>query len=574
MLSVDCFGFARPSAAGWLVAVLAVGAGSGCKDDAVDAMPDATSDDGGAADESGDTGVEPSDDESGIDETGGEPPGVIDGVGPIGMRRLTRYEFDNVVNDLLGDASRPSQALLPEEERAPFDNEYERQLVTQPLVDGIEVLARNVAQDLVADVDRRAMVVGCDPSGSDDAVCMREFVTSLGRLALRRTLAEDEVDDFVALGMDYADQGSDFFTGVEVVVRALLQDSEFVYRIEVGSQVPDEPGLFTLNNYELATRMSFLLWGSTPDGTLLDAAEDGTLDTSEGISELAAQMLADSRARSHVDRFHSLWLGYSQLPHPPPLTDAMRIETAALIERVVFEDQSSWLDIFTATETYIDATLAENYGLPAPTGGADWVDYGDSGRMGLMSHGSFLSVASNVMDTSPTKRGAFIRDQVMCMPVPPPPPDVMVDNPPEGEAGECKIDRYAAHRTGTCAACHEQMDYVGFGLENYDRQGRFRDHDEDLPQCEIAGEGEVVGIGEFSGPAELSQLLIDGGVLQNCVAQQLLRYALGREPIPEDLPYLAAVNEGFADADLRFDALLLELVSHDAFRYRRLPEED
>ena len=489
------------------------------------------------------------------------------------MRRLTRYEFDNAVRDILGDDSRPSQSLLPEEGRTPFDNEYVDQIVTQPLVESIEILSRVVAQDFVADSARRASVVGCEPSGSDDEACMREFVDSFGRLALRRRLTNTEVDEFVALAMAYANEGDDFFAGVEVVVRALLQDSEFVYRIELGTPVVEEPGVFALGSNEVASRMSFFLWGSTPDPALLDSAEAGTLDTADGVRAIAATMLQDPRARAHVDRFHSLWLGYSQLPHPPTLTTAMRTETAALLGRVIFDDASSWLDLFTSTETYLDDALAEHYGLPAPEGGEGWVDYGSSGRMGLLSHGSFLSVASSVADTSPTKRGAFIRAQVMCMPVPPPPPDVMTDNPPQGEAGECKTERYAAHRTGTCAACHEQMDYIGFGLENYDREGVFREHDDDLPQCEISGEGEVTGIGDFVGPAGLAQLLVDNAVLENCVTQQLFRYAMGRPATPEDAPYLTALRQGFQAADFRFDALMIEVVGNEAFRYRRQEED-
>jgi hypothetical protein len=540
---------------------------AGCKGDGTSPA------DGGSTGDGADD-VAATDDDSGGDTTGGpDAPPSLDGVGPSGMRRLTRYEFDNVVRDILGDDSRPSQALLPEEERAPFDNEYDRQQVTQPLVAGIEILSRTVAQDLVADPTRRADVVGCTPSGPADADCMRSFVTDFGRLALRRPLAAAEVDEFADLGLGYAQSEADFFAGVEVVVRAMLQDAEFIYRIEVGTELDDDPGVFALSRYEVATRLSFFLWGSTPDADLLAAAEAGTLDDAAGVRATAAAMLTDARARSHVDRFHALWLGYTELPHPPALTNAMRTETAALVQRVVFDDASSWLNLFTSTETYLDATLAEHYGLPAPAGDAGWVDYGDSGRMGLLSHGSFLSVASSATDTSPTKRGALIRAQVMCMPIPPPPPDVMADNPPEGEVGDCKIDRYAVHAQGSCAGCHDQMDLVGFGLENYDRQGRFRDHDDDRPDCPVSGEGEVVGIGEFVGPAQLAQLLVDSTVLETCVSEQLFRYAMGRPVAEVDEPYLAVVGQGFADADFRFDALMIEMAGNDAFRFRLREQE-
>jgi Protein of unknown function (DUF1588)/Protein of unknown function (DUF1592)/Protein of unknown function (DUF1585)/Protein of unknown function (DUF1595)/Protein of unknown function (DUF1587) len=490
----------------------------------------------------------------------------------IGLRRITRYEFDNIVRDLLLDDSRPAAQLLPEDLRTPFDNDYTMQLATQPLVDGIEVLARRVAQDLVADAERRATVVGCAPAGVDDDACMRSFIEHFGRLALRRPLSTQEVDDYVALGLDFAGQGDDFWVGIEVVVRAFLQDTELVYRVELGTAVPDAPGTFALGPYELASRMSFFLWGSTPDDALLDAAAGGELDDAAGVHDIAASMLADERAHDHVDRFHSLWLGYAELPHAQAITSAMRRETAALIERVVFDEQRPWSELFSFTESYIDDTLAELYGMPAPDGGAGWVPYDDNGRMGLLSHGSFLSVAANVADTSPTRRGKFIREQLMCTPIPPPPPNVNADEPPDPAAGNCKVDQYLAHATGSCATCHDQMDPIGFGLENYDKTGRYRTHDDDKPECVIPGDGELTGVGTFNGPDQLAQLLLDADVLDACVTQQLYRYALGRELEGDDATFVAAITTSFDDADHRFDELLVALVANPAFGYRREEE--
>lgn len=487
----------------------------------------------------------------------------------VGLRRITRYEFDNIVRDLLLDTSRPASQLLPEDLRTPFDNDYTMQLATQPLVDGIEVLAREVAQDLVADTDRRATVVGCAPTGADDEACMRSFIEHFGRLALRRPLTDDEIADYVGLGLDFAGQGDDFFVGVEVVVRALLQDTELVYRVELGTPVDGMPGVFALGPYELASRISFMLWGTTPDDGLLDAAASGGLDDSASVRDVATSMLADPRARAHVDRFHSLWLGYAELPHAQAITTAMRTESATLLERIVFDEQRSWLELFSAQETFIDDTLAELYDMPAPAGGAGWVPYDGNGRMGLLSHGSFLSVAANVADTSPTRRGKFIREQLMCQTIPPPPPNVDADNPPDPEAAECKIDQYDAHATGTCAACHDQMDPIGFGLENYDKTGKYRAHDDGKPECVIPGDGELTGIGTFNGPDELAQLLLDNDVLDGCVAQQLYRYAIGRAVEVDDLAFVGDISASFEAADHHFDELLVALVANPAFAYRR-----
>ena len=537
----------------------------GCKDGGGHAGAADTTD-GGDATMGSATGSESGADSS----TGGDMPEAS--IAKIGLRRITRYEFDNIVRDLVLDTSRPASQLLPEDLRTPFDNDYTMQIATQPLVDGIEVLARDTAQSLVADSDRRATVVGCDPSGPADDECMRSFVGHFGRLALRRPLASDEIEDYVALGLDFAGQADDFWVGVEVIVRAFLQDTELVYRVELGTPVTDMPGVFQLGSYELASRMSFFLWGTTPDDPLLDAAEAGDLDSSSGVHDMAASMLADPRARDHVDRFHSLWLGYAELPHPQELTSAMRTETAALLDRVVFDEQRSWLELFSFDETYIDATLADLYDMPAPEGGQGWVPYAGNGRMGLLSHGSFLSVASNVADTSPTRRGKFIREQLMCQTIPPPPPNVNADQPPDPAAAECKVDQYAAHAVGSCASCHDQMDKIGFGLENYDKEGRYRTHDDDNESCVIPGDGELTGVGTFSGPDELAQLLLDHDLLDVCVVQQLYRFAIGRPVDSDDVSFVTAISDSFDDADHHFDELLMALVSNPSFGYRR--EED
>ena len=146
----------------------------------------------------------------------------------------------------------------------------------------------------------------------------------------------------------------------------MLQDAEFLYRVELGMPVEGQDGVFRLSDYEIATRMSYFAWGSTPDETLLDLAESGALSDEDDRRDAMQTLLADDRARRQVDRFHALWLGYHELPHTPDLVYAMRTETAALLDRVVFDEPSSWLDLFTTTETYVDDTLAAHYGLSWP----------------------------------------------------------------------------------------------------------------------------------------------------------------------------------------------------------------
>jgi hypothetical protein len=496
-----------------------------------------------------------------------------DGVGKVGARRLSRTEYDNTLRDLLEDSSNSGFAKLPEDVNDPFDNDFTTQQPSGVLIEAAETLAIEAANRLLADPAKRDRVVGCTPTGPGDVDCLRSFVTHFGRLALRRPLTTEEIDQYVAF-QSYAVEGGDFNIAVGMVVESLLQDPEFLYRIEVGTSA-GYAGLYRLNDYEIAARLSYFIWGTTPDDELLDQAGAGLVSKPADVRARAELMLADPRAKDRVDRFHALWLGYHQLPHPAALTASMRTETGALVQRVVFDEQRSWRDLFTSDETYVDSTLAALYGMPAPTmPGFSWQPYGATanGRRGILSHGSFLSVAGKFGDTSPTQRGKLIRERLLCQKIPPPPPNVNVDKPPTSMTSTCKYDRYAEHRSnGSCAGCHGQMDPVGFGLENFDQTGAFRTTDTGDATCVIAGDGELItadGAIGFHGPGELGGVLVDSGLLDGCMVTQLYRFAVGHRESDDDAAYLTKITSAF-QTDYRFDHLVLDLVSADAFGYRQ-----
>jgi hypothetical protein len=472
------------------------------------------------------------------------------------------------VRDLVG-VDVDAALLLPEDWRQPFDNDYTTQVASQALIEGAELLAADVAALALATPASRDAVVGCQPADAADVECLRAFLARFGRRALRRPLTAEELDRYAGLIAE-AQESDDFYAAVDVALRAFLQHPEFLYRVELGTPVPDAPGVFRLGDHEIATRLSYFLWGSTPSDALLDLADAAELHTPEQIAAAAEDMLTDERARTRVGRFHALWLGYEQLPHAPELVAAMQAETQALIDRVVFEDQAPWQDLLRVEETFVDAVLAEHYGLPAPVSGAGWVSYGGSGRQGLLSHGTFLSAMAKVDDSSPTKRGILVRTRLMCQDIPPPPPDVNVDDtePPEGV---CKEEFYRqAHASGNCAGCHSLMDPIGLGLENYDHRGAYRTVENDDPACVISGEGSIDGT-SFTGPAELSDLLLDSGTLGGCVTRQLYRFAMGKSE-------LEALDEAFVDAiagevgtaeDFDFGGLVVRFVADEAFALRR-----
>ncbi len=483
-------------------------------------------------------------------------------------RRLSQGELDKTLEDLLGETSAPATRYLSEDEFSPYDNDYTLQQASGALIDGLEVLAANVARDVVADTARRDRLVGCTPADDGDEDCFRAFLASFLRRAFRREIAPAEIDPYVALlafaTEDNAAVDNDFYTAVELAVRAVLQDPEFLYRIEIGA--PLDNGARALNGYEVASRLSYFLWGSMPDDTLLDDAAAGRLDDAAGRRAAAQRMLGDDKAKAHLFRFHAMWLGYRAIPHGPELVGRFNRETNALIERVVFDDRP-YTELYLSSETFVDDALADHYGLERPEGGEGWVAY-DGERSGILAHGSVLASFSKFTDTSPTQRGIFVRSRLMCDPIESPPANVDVDQPPEGDPDDCKGDRYRAHMGASgCVGCHSQMDPIGFGLERYDIAGRFRTHDDGREECTIDGVGNLPGGATFSGPRELALLITESGELQNCTAQQVFSYAVGRAPKPVEFEMISDLTQSFLDHD-RFDRLLLDYVESAAFGLR------
>jgi hypothetical protein len=181
-----------------------------------------------------------------------------------------------------------------------------------------------------------------------------------------------------------------------------------------------------------------------------------------------------------------------------------------------------------------------------------------------------LAAGAKFDDTSPTLRGVFVRNRLLCQTISPPPPTVAVDKPPAATTSTCKVDRYAAHRSGGCAECHNLTDPIGFGLENYDRTGAYRATDKDDASCHISGDGEVTGLGKFNGPAELGELIAGAGNLESCVVTQLYRMALGRRESGADGPTLAKLTDAFKTSGRAFDKLLVDVVADPAFVHRQL----
>jgi len=506
------------------------------------------------------------------DSGGPGGPGNLSTASASVARRLSRSELTNLAKDALGDDGVATLKYLAEDEYGPFDNDYALQKASLALIESLEAAADDIAARAVLPANR-GKVVPCNPTGPGDASCLRSTIESVGQRLYRRPLSEEQISAYLTL-QSYAMEITpgvthDFYTAVELVLRSMLQDPEVLYRVEVG--VPTtEPGIFKLDSYEVASRLSFLLWGSGPDSALLDQAKAGALLDSASRSSAAARLLGDQRAKAQLERFHAMWLGYRAIPAAADLAASFSLETNKLIEKIVFEQPSSYLDLFTSPITFVNAQLATQYGLSAPAAGEGWVSYADDKRAGILSHGSVLAAFSKFSDTSPTQRGIFVQTRLLCNKVAPPPANVNVDQPPTDGDKVCKLDRYDAHRTlASCKGCHAQLDPIGYGLENYDIGGKYRTHDDAHAECILPDKGELPGVGEFSGPGQLARLLVDNGKVEQCFLQHLLTYAVGRELRPEENSLQSALLASFKSGGYDLQQLLEGYVSGDRFALRQ-----
>ncbi len=446
----------------------------------------------------------------------------------VGPRRLTAEELDATLVVTLGLTSHPAVGLIPSEPGNVFDTTAAAQLVSDRLITRAEQLAELAAADAVASPTFMATVVGCPTAAPTDRACMSRFVERAGLLLFRAPLEADEAAAFTDFGMQWAATDSAFRAGVELVLRAMLQHPKFLYQIERDARGPTSP-------YEVATRLSLLFWGSGPDDELLALAATDALKTPDQLRAAAERLLASPRAAAQVQRFTAQWLGYATLASAGPLPAAMKRQADELVAQVLVTNAAPLGALLAETSSSMNDTVGALYGMTAP---AQWGRVTlPAARPGILGTPAFFTVGLKGADSSPTLRGRHVRERLLCQTIGAPPPGVITDVAPSAGTPACKIDRYAAHRTqgSTCQGCHAQMDPIGFGLENYDPQGRYRAFDDSSgtanPACPIDGKGKLEGFGgDFTGPAGLSRLLAGAPQLEACAAQHFVAFAAGVEP--------------------------------------------
>lgn len=564
-----------------LVALGVVGCYQGAHVDAGAVTIGADSSAGSAGDD-GDSGDSDDDDRPAI--PGCEEPSP--GASPL--RRLTAFEYDNTVADLLDTDLRPAESFVLDAKDGLFDRNAAR-VVTQDLADQY----LRAAEDLAADVDLQA-IASCWPESVDaEEACAREFVRTFGRRAFRRPLSDAQVERFFSLYASAradADLALDFDGALRMVVEAMLQSLLFLNHVEFGDPSrADAQGNVPLRDYELASRLSYALVASMPDDALLEAAEAGELSDPAQLQAHARRLLADPRARTAVGRFFGQWLdveriaNVSKSPTAFPEYDlelraSMQMETERFIEEVLWGDGEGTLaELLAAAYTFVDARLAALYGLEGfeavPAGELVRADDIPDDRRGILGHASFLASHATAEQSSPVHRGVYVRDRLMCQPIAP--PEDFNPTFPESLPGETPPELVERHLSdASCAGCHNYFDPIGLGFESYDGLGRFRT--EYKPGKSVDDRGEILGSdkgeidGPFEGLAELSAKLAASRQVQECAAEQAAVYALGLPAsqgcVADDIA-AAFVSSG---GDLR--ELMLQVVTSEAFRMRAADE--
>ncbi len=491
--------------------------------------------------------------------------------GPAPLRRLTRAEYDRTVEDLLDDNSAPGSAFPPEARALGFNGVAEAQTVTSLLVEAYLSAAETLADRASADLEG---LLGCDAMEAD---CVEDFVARFGGLAYRRPVTEGEAARLVKV-FEWGRDNLNLSEGIQMVLEVLLQSPDFLYRPEFGDEIVED-GIVRLSSYEMATRLSYLFLGSSPDEELRLAAENNELVSPKQVAFQADRLLKDDRARETFRSFHSQWLNLEAVEHIERDADVyegyesnipklFRKETEGFIEHVIFENDGSLLTMLTAPYTMANQQLAEFYGLPALEGEEFQRVTTDAERAGLLTQGSLLAHHAQPLSTSPVHRGKFIREAFFCQ-FPPAPPADLIIVPPELDADLTTRERYAAHAADvSCANCHKLMDPLGLGLEHFDPVGRYRSK-ENGHDVDASGEFFATDIdGKFYGAVELGEGLAGSAQVATCLTKQWLRFAHGRSETPEDACTLSEVGEKFESTSYNIPALVRELTQTDAFLYR------
>jgi hypothetical protein len=508
------------------------------------------------------------------------PPKVIPpfAPAPASLKRLTRRHYEQTIRDLLGDVTVPSD-LEVDTPLYGFTTVGAASLTVSPrAAEQFEAAALDLARQLFSDGARRESFVGCAPATADEP-CVRAFIDRFGLRAFRRPLTIEELDRWSALAVTIATSFRDVWVGLEMTVAGILQSPYFLYRVELGTPDPEDGTRLRYASYEMASRLSYFIASTTPDDELLDAAAAGGLDDAAGIRREVLRLLDREGAKASLglffeehlklDRLNGLTKDGETYPQMSvTLPAAMKGEVLALVEDIVFARGADLRELFSGRTTFVNAELARVYNLPGIEGDAfqRFTFPANSPRAGILTSPGFLALNSHATATSPTFRGKYVRQALLCQEIPPPPPGVTTTLPePDPNAGPQTLRQRleTLHLANpTCAACHNRMDPVGFGFESFDAIGAYRTTDNGLP---VDPTGDLDGQ-RFRSTRELAELVARHENLGPCLSRMAYRYASAHLETDGETQTIEDVSTAFATSGYRFKDLVVAIATSDGFR--------
>ena len=509
------------------------------------------------------------------------PAGDIDSVDPSAceaepappaMRLLTRYEYERTASELLGEPVEVGTVLLDDTRVEVALNEgFETNVEVS--VDRLRLakyreMAGNLGQRVAA---KARTLAGC---GSDTATaCLDQFLRTFGRRVFRRPLLPSEITGLEAV---FAARGGSFEDGAGLVAEAMFQSIPFLYHFYPGDPSRDQGAFRPLTGYEVAARLSFLLHGAGPDDRLLDAAAAGELDSETGVRAWAETLLAEPAAQDRVARIHEEWLWIDELEEvsrtpetlgstPVSILSDMREETREFVKRIVFNETGSLQELLGSRLGMFNGAMADLYGVSAPAG--DTMSWGPQPRAGILTQASWLTRLAAPDYTSPTKRGIFVVNELLCQSIILP-DELAVPSLPSTEEFRTTRERFAAHGELPCAAgCHGVFDPIGFSFENFDELGRYRETENGYP-VDASGSVQVADVNvTYDNALPLIEALAESDRVKRCYAANIFEYALGRHRYASEACETASLSQGFEVED-DITQLLVEITGSYAFRYR------
>jgi len=501
--------------------------------------------------------------------------------GRVGIHRLNNLEYNNTARDLLGTSSTPAQNFLAEE-AAGFDNIASALGMTAAQFEAYYNAARGLRDEVFANPSLMARLGTCTPSVANDP-CASQIISELGGRIYRRPLSAEEVSRALGLYNEDFARSADPIAAIGEVLRGMLSSAGFLYRIEFDPS-PASLATHALTGFELASRLSFLHWSSMPDSELFGLAQSGALADRATLEAQVDRMLADPKAKSFVESFGGQWLdmrdmiGHGVTPEvfpsfSEPLRNAMMTEGYLWFSEFLTQDRNIG-DWFKADFNYVNDTLAQHYGFPAPGSGEEFVrvEVTADERRGFLGLGQFLTRTSFPSRTSPTLRAVWVLSNLLCDEPPQPPPDIPELDDPNAQNAAAGIenvrDRLSVHRSDPkCAACHNMLDPIGLAFEHFDGIGQYRTQYGNGDPVDASGtlpDGRSV-----NGLVEMSDTLSEDPRFSACGTEKVFTYAHGRWPEDSDEPYLEQIHDGWTARGLTMRNLIKEVVVNDTFRFRR-----